>query len=187
MIQGDNGILSETSSRAFTSVYMVLSVVAVVSNSLVLMMVIKNKKIRTARNIFIFNLALSDLILAISLPFTILDKLSKSFPFSHQQISCRLVRTVPCVAAFMSSLTVITVALDRRRVILRPHQHQVSLGSADCPVQLISRQVGKVGASLSLPVILSLSCLLASPVFIKSQLVSLHQLVVSPASPAFTN
>ena len=38
----------------------------------------------------------------------------------------RLVRTVPCVAAFMSSLTVITVALDRQRVILRPHQTQVS-------------------------------------------------------------
>ena len=37
----------------------------------------------------------------------------------------RLVRTVPCVAAFMSSLTLIAVAVERKRVILRPHQQQV--------------------------------------------------------------
>lgn len=37
----------------------------------------------------------------------------------------RLVQTVPCLAAFMSSLTVISVALDRHRVILSPHLSQV--------------------------------------------------------------
>ena len=39
----------------------------------------------------------------------------------------RLVRTVPCMAAFMSSLTVISVAMDRHRVIVRPHMNQVEL------------------------------------------------------------
>ena len=58
------------------------------SNSLVLLAIVGNKKLRFARNIFIFNLALSDLLLALSLPFTILDKLSKSFPFSSQ-MTCR--------------------------------------------------------------------------------------------------
>ena len=67
----------------------IFNCVLVVSNSLVILTVIKDKKMRSARNIFIFNLAFSDLILAVSLPFTIKDKLSKTFPFSHDQISCR--------------------------------------------------------------------------------------------------
>ena len=60
----------------------------VVSNALVLIAVIKDK-MRSARNIFIFNLAFSDLILALSLPFTIKVKLTKTFPFSESEISCR--------------------------------------------------------------------------------------------------
>ena len=40
-------------------------------------------------------------------------------------LTSRLVQTVPCLAAFMSSLTVISVALDRHRVILSPHLSQV--------------------------------------------------------------
>ena len=42
----------------------------------------------------------------------------------------RLVQTVPCTAAFMSSLAVITVALDRHRTILRPHMSQACLRDA---------------------------------------------------------
>ena len=34
-------------------------------------------------------------------------------------------KTVPCMAAFMSSLTIITVAVDRHRVITRSHKKQV--------------------------------------------------------------
>ena len=38
----------------------------------------------------------------------------------------RLVKTVPSVAAFMSSLTIMTVALDRHRIIVKSHKTQVS-------------------------------------------------------------
>ena len=38
----------------------------------------------------------------------------------------RLIRTIPCVAAFMSSLTVITIAMDRFRFIVSPHKSQVN-------------------------------------------------------------
>ena len=37
----------------------------------------------------------------------------------------RLVKTVPSVAAFMSSLTIITVAMDRHRVIVSSYKTQV--------------------------------------------------------------
>ena len=38
----------------------------------------------------------------------------------------RMTRTVPCVAALMSSLTVITIAMDRFRFIVSPHKSQVN-------------------------------------------------------------
>ena len=38
----------------------------------------------------------------------------------------RMTRTIPSVAAFMSSLTVITIAMDRFRFIVGPHKSQVN-------------------------------------------------------------
>ena len=110
---------------------------------MVMSAVLRNKKMRTARNIFIFNLAFSDLLLGLCLPFLIMTKLSKQFPFPHYEIACRLntlrstiiirhsfsqnrfVRTIPPAAAFMSSLTIITIAVDRLRVITMSHKSQV--------------------------------------------------------------
>ena len=37
----------------------------------------------------------------------------------------RLIRTLPCLAAFMSSLTIMTIAVDRFRFIVRQHKSQV--------------------------------------------------------------
>ena len=51
--------------------------------------VLRRKELRTARNIFIFNLALSDLLLSISIPFTLLDVLNKQFPFYQWPIVCK--------------------------------------------------------------------------------------------------
>ena len=56
---------------------------------MVLIAVMTNKAMRTGRNIFIFNLALSDLLLGLCLPFIIQDKLSKQFPFPQHEIFCK--------------------------------------------------------------------------------------------------
>jgi hypothetical protein len=42
---------------------------------------------------------------------------------------CRLVKTLPCIAVFMSSLTIVVIALDRYLVICRPAHRQVSRDS----------------------------------------------------------
>ena len=100
------------------------------------------------RNIFIFNLALSDFLLvaisiinislccprhvslqASSIPITVFDGLTRSWPLPDSWLACRsaalllvqtlmrnicsVIKTFPCIAAFMSSLTIVCVALDR--------------------------------------------------------------------------
>jgi hypothetical protein len=37
------------------------------------------------------------------------------------------VKTLPCIAVFMSSLTIVVIAIDRYLVICRPAQRQVSI------------------------------------------------------------
>ena len=56
---------------------------------MVLIAVMTNEAMRTGRNIFIFNLALSDLLLGLCLPFIIKDKLSKQFPFPQHELFCK--------------------------------------------------------------------------------------------------
>merc|ERR1719336_414526 len=116
---------------------------------------------RTARNIFIFNLALSDFLLATSIPFTLFDALTRAWPLPYSWLSCSLIKTFPCIAAFMSSLTIVCVALDRFR----------------CIVQSEKVQVTPLYAWLLLPFIFTISILLASPIFIHSRIYPLKHLV----------
>ena len=51
----------------------------------------------------------------------------------------RLVQTVPCMATFMSSLSLISVALDRYRAIMKPHMNQVSAFHRISPIALMGR------------------------------------------------
>ena len=79
---------------------------------LVLFAVMRKKNMRTARNIFIFNLAFSDMILGASLPFIIMDKLSKQFPLPHYDITCRYIHTECSIReAIKTSLKWLTVAM----------------------------------------------------------------------------
>jgi hypothetical protein len=47
------------------------------------------QEMRTARNIFIFNLALSDLLLSLTMPFTALDALTSSWPLGFTPSPCK--------------------------------------------------------------------------------------------------
>jgi hypothetical protein len=39
---------------------------------------------------------------------------------------CRIVKTLPCVAVFMSSLTIVSIAIDRYRIIVHSTATQVA-------------------------------------------------------------
>ena len=60
-------------------------------NLVVMCLVLRRKVMRTARNIFIFNLALSDFLLAITIPFTVYDGLTKTWtlPLPYSVIACK--------------------------------------------------------------------------------------------------
>ena len=61
-------------------------------NVLVIYVVLRKEQMRTARNIFILNLSLSDLLLAISVPFTVFDALTRSWHFPSYWLACKYVK-----------------------------------------------------------------------------------------------
>ena len=63
--------------------------ISVVGNLTVMCTVLLRKEMRTARNIFIFNLALSDFLLATSIPFTVMDAMSRAWPLPESLLACR--------------------------------------------------------------------------------------------------
>ena len=128
--------------------------------------VVSKKESRTARNIFIFNLAISDIMIALSIPLTLVDGFNMSWTLPPLLPLCQLVKTFPCVAVFMSSLSLMAIAGDRYRVILCPH----------------SLQVGPRQAWAALPAIFILSCLLSSFVFFRTNLYTMAELLVRPST-----
>ena len=120
------------------------------------------KETRTARNILIFHLAISDILTVCSLPLTLVDGLNMSWTLPRLLPLCRMVKILPCLAVFMSSLTIIAIAADRHRVIISPDRLQVGAGQAWA----------------SLPVIFLLSALLSSPLYFNTKFLSLGQILV---------
>ena len=89
LFQSDNKVLSEPVYSAIIIVYTVLVTVAGCGNSAVMFAVLRRKEMRTARNIFIFNLAMSDLLMAISIPFTVMDGLTRAWNLPESLLACR--------------------------------------------------------------------------------------------------
>ena len=89
LYSGDNKVLEEPFYTLVIIAYTVLVTVAVCGNSAVMLVVLRRKEMRTARNIFILNLAISDLLTATSIPFTVVDGLTRAWTLPRLVTACR--------------------------------------------------------------------------------------------------
>ena len=101
---GDNNVLWEPFYTLVIVAYTVLVTVAGFGNSAVILVVLRRKEMRTARNIFIFNLALSDLLMTTSIPFTVIDILTRAWKLPEYVFACRY-KCHPYEILFMSLKT----------------------------------------------------------------------------------
>ncbi|CAG5123834.1 unnamed protein product [Candidula unifasciata] len=105
--------------------YGVLCVIAIFGNVLVCYVILKNKRLHTATNFFIANLAISDLLVAfINVPFNISRSLLNDWPFG--EIPCHLVNYSLVLTCYVSTYTLTSIALDRHRVVLKPLSRRMS-------------------------------------------------------------
>lgn len=97
--------------------YSLLIILGATGNSLVVVAVIRKPAMRTARNVFIINLAISDLLLClITMPLTLVELLSQYWPLGDLPFLCKLVGTLQATCIFVSTISITAIALDRYQV-----------------------------------------------------------------------
>lgn len=102
-----------------------LIIVGAVGNSLVVVAVLRKVTMRTARNVFIINLAISDLILCLATtPLTLVELLTQYWPLGNTPFVCKLVGTLQTTSIFVSTISITAIAIDRCQVcVVTLHIH----------------------------------------------------------------
>lgn len=102
--------------------FLVTFIIGSIGNILVIIIVVKKRTKRTANDIFIVSLAVSDLTLIFFIPLQILDLFQK---LPYNVFICNFVRPLMTVTFFVSIFTLTTMAVYRCKVILNPFRPEM--------------------------------------------------------------
>lgn len=110
----------------FYMLYAAIFLLGLLGNMLVCYIVYTNRAMQTVTNLFITNLALSDILLCIlAVPFTPLYTFLDRWIFG--QLICHLVPYAQATSVYVSTLTLSAIAIDRFFVILHPLRQRMKL------------------------------------------------------------
>ena len=120
-------------------------------NIVVVSSFIRQPALRTQRNSFILNLAISDLVLClVTMPLTLLDIVNKHWPLGDSAVSCKVAGGLQAVSVFVSTISITVIALDRYQLIVYPTRDVLK----------------RIGGAAALFFIWMLGFLLALPIFL---------------------
>nr|XP_055063244.1 neuropeptide FF receptor 1 like 1 [Misgurnus anguillicaudatus] len=109
--------------------YLMVLLLCIVGNGLVCLVVLRNRKMRTVTNLFILNLAISDLLVGVfCVPTTLIDSLISGWPFN--QLTCKMSNLVQGMSVSASVFTLVAIAVDRFTGIVYPFHHRLRPVSA---------------------------------------------------------
>ncbi|XP_062287036.1 mu-type opioid receptor [Scomber scombrus] len=101
-----------------TALYSIVCVVGLVGNVLVMYIIVRYTKMKTATNIYIFNLALADTLVTSTLPFQSVNYLMGTWPFGD--VLCKMVMSIDYYNMFTSIFTLTTMSIDRYVAVCHP-------------------------------------------------------------------
>ncbi|XP_052829254.1 RYamide receptor [Octopus bimaculoides] len=104
----------------FVLVYGLVVLVAVGGNVLVCHIILICQRMRTATNLFLLNLAISDILMAIlCIPLTFVSTVMLNYwPFGN--VMCPVVTYIQAVSVFLSAFTLVAMSMDRYVAVLHP-------------------------------------------------------------------
>ncbi|XP_006138242.2 cholecystokinin receptor type A isoform X2 [Pelodiscus sinensis] len=104
--------------------YSLIFLLSVLGNTLVITVLIRNKRMRTVTNIFLLSLAVSDLMLCLfCMPFTLIPNLLKDFIFGIAV--CKTATYFMGVSVSVSTFNLVAISLERYSAICKPLQSRV--------------------------------------------------------------
>ncbi|XP_045124465.1 LOW QUALITY PROTEIN: allatostatin-A receptor-like [Portunus trituberculatus] len=100
-------------------IFGIIVLVGLFGNTLVVIVIIANKQMRSTTNYLIFSLAMADLLFIVfCVPFTASDYILPSWPFGS--IWCQTVQYLTYVTAYASVYTLLLLSLDRFLAVVHP-------------------------------------------------------------------
>uniref|UniRef100_A0A672T060 Delta-type opioid receptor-like n=1 Tax=Sinocyclocheilus grahami TaxID=75366 RepID=A0A672T060_SINGR len=105
-------------AMSITALYSVICVVGLLGNILVMYGVVRYTKLKTATNIYIFNLALADALATSTLPFQSAKYLMNTWPFG--ELLCKIVIAIDYYNMFTSIFTLTMMSVDRYIAVCHP-------------------------------------------------------------------
>lgn len=128
------------------TVYCVIFLLGLAGNLLVLYVVIRKPAMQSITNIFIANLAASDVMMCLlAVPFTPISAFLNSWVFGDAL--CHILPMMLCVSVYVSTLTSTAIAVDRYIVIVHPFKPRIK--TIGC-LQLIAA-IWLISITISLP------------------------------------
>ncbi|CAI5453367.1 unnamed protein product [Caenorhabditis angaria] len=113
----------------FILCYILLFVVGLIGNGGVIWTVAQNKRLQSARNVFLLNLIFTDLVLVFTaIPITPIYALSKTWIFG--ELICHLLPLPNSCSVFVTSWSLAAIALDKFMHIIDPTKSPVSIRQA---------------------------------------------------------
>ncbi|KAJ8347090.1 hypothetical protein SKAU_G00284910 [Synaphobranchus kaupii] len=104
--------------------YLLVLLLCVGGNGLVCLVILRNRNMRSVTNVFILNLAVSDLLVgAFCVPTTLIDSLITGWPFS--QLTCTMSNLIQGMSVSASVFTLVALAVDRFSGIVYPFRHRM--------------------------------------------------------------
>ncbi|XP_029024148.1 neuropeptide Y receptor type 2 isoform X2 [Betta splendens] len=99
--------------------YSLIFLLSVLGNSLIIAVLVRNRRMRTVTNLFLLSLAVSDLMVSlVCIPFTLIPNLMRDFIFGTG--ICKLVMYFMGVSVSVSTFNLVAISLERYSAICNP-------------------------------------------------------------------
>ncbi|AWO97528.1 Cholecystokinin type 1 receptor [Scophthalmus maximus] len=99
--------------------YSLIFLLSVLGNSLIIAVLVRNRRMRTVTNLFLLSLAVSDLMVSlVCVPFTLIPNLMRDFVFGTGM--CKLVMYFMGVSVSISTFNLVAISLERYSAICNP-------------------------------------------------------------------
>ncbi|XP_005744974.1 cholecystokinin receptor type A [Pundamilia nyererei] len=101
------------------ALYSLIFLLSVLGNSLIIAVLVRNRRMRTVTNLFLLSLAVSDLTVSlVCIPFTLIPNLMRDFIFGNG--TCKLVMYFMGVSVSVSTFNLVAISLERYSAICNP-------------------------------------------------------------------
>lgn len=108
----------DASKIIIPSIYALVCCVGLTGNAMVIYVILKYAKMKTATNIYILNLAIADELFMLSVPFLATSAAVRHWPFGS--LMCRLVLSVDGINMFTSIFCLTVLSVDRYVAVVHP-------------------------------------------------------------------